>query len=274
MSKTIVITGSSSGIGRATAKFFAEKGWNVAATMRKPEKETELQTINNIRVYQLDVTSPESIANAYDAIIKDFQKVDALLNNAGYALAGPFEISTDEQIRRQFEVNVFGLFNTTRKFLEHFRQNRNGIIINISSMGGKITFPLMPAYHSTKFAVEGFSESLSYELSELGIKVKLIEPGVIATDFYGRSMAFAQSETVTDYNPYMTHFQKLMAAQDPERYSPPEMVAEAIFEAATDGKDTLRYVAGDDAKQLITMREQNGDQAYVDATKKQFSPEH
>jgi short-subunit dehydrogenase len=118
-----------------------------------------------------------------------------LLNNAGYAVSGPFELSTDEQIRKEFDVNVFGLFNTTRTFLKHFREKRKGVIVNISSMGSKIIFPLISTYHSTKFAVEGFTESLSYELDALGIKVKLVEPGNIATDFSGRSLDVAKSET-------------------------------------------------------------------------------
>ena len=143
MSKTIVITGASSGIGRATAIYFAEKGWNVDATMRSPEKETELQKIDGIKVYQLDVTSTESISSAYDAILGDFGNVDVLLNNAGYAVAGPFEAATDDQIRREFDVNVFGLFNTTRKFLEHFRPKGDGTIINISIQSSSLNWKLL-----------------------------------------------------------------------------------------------------------------------------------
>ena len=194
-----------------------------------------------------------------------------VLNNAGYALYGAFELSTDEQIRREFDVNVFGLFNVTRTFLKHFRENRDGMFINISSMGGKITFPLISTYHSTKFAVEGFTETLSYELSELGIRAKLIEPGNIATDFGTRSMDFASSETITDYNAYAENMQAMMEAQGQEMYSQPEMVAEVIYEAATDGSDKLRYIAGDDAKQLIEMRATKGDEAYVAFTRDMFA---
>jgi NAD(P)-dependent dehydrogenase (short-subunit alcohol dehydrogenase family) len=269
MSKTIVITGASSGIGRATTIYFAEKGWNVAATMRSPEKEKELQKIDGIKVYQLDVTRTESISSAYDAILGDFGNVDVLLNNAGYPVSGPFEAATDEQIRRNFDVNVFGLFNTTRKFLEHFRPKGDGTIINVSSMGGKVTFPLISIYHSTKFAVEGFSESLSYELGEIGIKVKLIEPGNVATNILS-SMVFARSKTIKEYDSFRKHFQQKYASSGPI-FSKSEMVAEVIFEAANDNTDRLRYIVGEDAKQFITMREQQGDQAYVDATKKQFS---
>jgi short-subunit dehydrogenase len=204
--KTIVITGASSGIGKASVKYFAEKGWNVAATMRAPEKETELSEIENVKIFELDVAKQETIDQVYENILKEFGEVDALLNNAGYAVSGPFELSTDEQIRKEFDVNVFGLFNTTRTFLKHFREKRKGVIVNISSMGGKITFPLISTYHSTKFAVEGFTESLSYELDALGIKVKLVEPENIATDFSGRPLDVAKSETITDYNEYTNNF--------------------------------------------------------------------
>ncbi len=273
MNKTIVITGASTGIGRASAIYFAEKGWNVAATMRKPEKETELQTIDNIKVYQLDVTKQQTIDEAYKAIITDFKKVDVLLNNAGYALNGPFEVCTDEQIRAQFDVNVFGLMNTTKAFIPHFREKREGVIINISSMGGKITFPLLTSYHATKFAVEGFSEVLGYELDEFGVKVKLIEPGNIATDFGTRSMVMADTGENKAYDKLLGNFMNMMQNIDPnEFYSSPEMVAEVIYTAATDGTNQSRYIAGEDAKQLIELRQTQGDDAYIEFTKKQFLP--
>ncbi|MCH4890989.1 SDR family oxidoreductase [Acidaminobacter sp. JC074] len=271
MKKTIVITGASTGIGRATALYFAENDWQVAATMRSPDKETELQKIENINVYQLDVTNQTSIDKAYESISSDFEKIDALLNNAGYALYGPFEISTPEQIRKEFDVNVFGLMDVTRTFLPKFREQKEGLIMNISSMGGKITFPLISTYHSTKFAVEGFTEVLAYELEGLGIKAKLIEPGNIATDFGGRSMKFAASDVVTDYNPYVENMMAMMQAAGPDMYSQPEVVAEVIFKAATDGTDQIRYIAGEDAKQLISMRQENGDEAYVKHMKSQYA---
>lgn len=271
MKKTIVITGASTGIGRSTALYFAEKGWNVAATMRTPEKETELQATQNIKVYPLDVTDQTSITAAYEAITADYDKIDALLNNAGYALYGAFEISTSDQIRKEFDVNVFGLMDVTKTFLPKFREQKDGVIMNVSSMGGKITFPLISTYHSTKFAVEGFSEVLAYELEALGIKVKLIEPGNIATDFGGRSMKFATSEEVTDYNPYVENMMAMMQSAGPDMYSQPEMVAEVIYTAATDGTDQMRYIAGEDAKQLIGMRDENGDEAFVKFTKDTYA---
>lgn len=154
--KTIFITGASSGIGRTTAKHFAERGWNVVATMRSPEQESELITLDNVLVLQLDVEKSDTIQSALAEAIKRFGKIDVLLNNAGYGTMGLIEVATDEQIRRQFEVNVFGLISMTKAILPHFRSNQDGLLINISSMGGKVTFPTMSLYHSTKFAVEGF----------------------------------------------------------------------------------------------------------------------
>ena len=189
-SKTILITGSSSGIGRATAIKFQQEGWNVIATMRSPEKESELNNLENVFVTRLDVQNIDSIESALKAGIEKFGKIDVVLNNAGYGLMGTFESASRESIRRQFDVNVFGLFDVTRAILPHFRSNKSGVIINISSIGGRMTFPMMPLYHSTKFAVEGFSESLHYELEPLGIQVKVVQPGGVATEFAGRSLEF------------------------------------------------------------------------------------
>ncbi len=260
--KTIVITGSSSGIGKATSKHFASQGWQVAATMRKPENETELNQIENVSLYALDVTDEKSIANATDQILNDFETVDVVLNNAGYAVVGPFEGASLEQIKRQFDTNVFGLMSVTRAFLPHFRANKAGLFMNVSSIGGRITFPFISLYHSTKWAVEGFSESLSYEVGELGIQVKIIEPGGVDTDFNGRSMVFATSEELTDYHEALGNFQASMGNSGLGR-STAEYQAERIFAAATDGKAQMRYLIGDDAVQTYAMREQVGDDAFI-----------
>ncbi len=259
--KSIVITGSSSGIGKATAKYFAEKGWKVAATMRKPEKETELGNLDNISLYQLDVTDQASIDAAASQIISDFGSVDVVLNNAGYGLIGPFEAATDEQIRYQFDVNVFGLMAVTKAFLPHFRANKAGMFLNVSSIGGLITFPLISLYHSTKWAVEGFSESLAYELGELGIQVKLIEPGGVATDFGGRSMVLAMDENLPDYNEMVAKMQAAMGSTGGG--STAEFLAEGIYAATTDGKKQMRYIIGPDAEQTWAMRQQAGDDQFI-----------
>lgn len=261
--QSIVITGASSGIGKATAKYFAEQGWRVAATMRNPDNETELTQIDNVSVYQLDVTDADSISNAATQILSDIDTVDALLNNAGYGLAGPLEAVTPEQIRTQFDTNVFGLLEVTRAFLPHFRANKSGVILNVSSIGGLITFPFLSMYHGTKWAVEGLSESLYYELGQLGIKVKIIEPGGVSTDFGGRSLVIAMpNEDLAEYGPIV---QKYMAAQQESGSSgsTAEHLAEEIFKATTDGTDQLRYLIGADAQQLYSMRTEHGDQAFI-----------
>lgn len=260
--QTIVITGSSSGIGKATAKYFASQGWQVAATMRNPENETELNQIENVSLYTLDVTDEASITTATTQILHDFDKVDVVLNNAGYGLAGPFEAASLEQIRHQFDTNVFGLMSVTRAFLPHFRVNRAGLFMNVSSIGGLITFPMFSMYHSTKWAVEGFSESLAYELGELGIQVKIIEPGAVATDFAGRSLAFAAEEGLNDYDEAVA---KVMAsfAKSGLGASTAEFLAEGVFAAATDGKTQMRYLIGQDAEQTYALRQQVGDDAFI-----------
>ncbi|WP_437972410.1 SDR family NAD(P)-dependent oxidoreductase [Sorangium sp. So ce260] len=159
MTKTILITGSSSGLGRATAKHFHAKGWNVVATMRNPEREEELIRLDRVLVTRLDVQDLASIQAAVDAGISKFGRIDALMNNAGYGAYGPLEVTSLDKIRRQLDVNVLGVLATTKALLPHFRANRSGVIVNISSGGGRVTLPLGTLYHGTKFAVEGLSES-------------------------------------------------------------------------------------------------------------------
>lgn len=266
---TIVITGASSGIGKATAKYFAEQGWQVAATMRRPENETELNQIAGISLYTLDVTDAASVESAAQLILGDFGTVDVVLNNAGYAAAGPFEAATPEQIERQFDTNVIGLMRVTKAFLPHFRANGAGLFLNVSSIGGRITYPFVSLYHGTKWAVEGFSESLSYELGELGIQVKIIEPGGVDTDFGGRSMDFCAQEGLTDYDEAIVKFQTNRANS---RLAPstPEFQAAGIYAAATDGKAQLRYLIGADAERMYAMRQQVGDDAFVAGMRQQM----
>ncbi|MEN9444063.1 MAG: hypothetical protein RIS47_953, partial [Bacteroidota bacterium] len=160
MRKTILITGASSGIGRACAIYFQQQGWQVAATMRQPEKETELTRLANVKLYQLDVQDTMSINTAIAQAIKDFGIINVVLNNAGYGARGAFEASTREQFVRQFDVNVFGIMSVTQALLPHFRENKTGIIINISSILGRTSFPFYSLYHASKWAVEGFTEGL------------------------------------------------------------------------------------------------------------------
>lgn len=271
MNKTILITGASSGIGRSTAKLFQEKGWNVIATMRSPEKETELINLKNTLVTKLDVLNLDSIKTAIKEGVDQFGKIDVVLNNAGYGLMGTFESAKRESIIRQFGVNVQGLFDVTQEALPHFRQNKNGIFINVSSVGGRMTFPLMPLYHSTKWAVEGFTESLKWELAQIGVKVKLIEPGGVATDFGGRSLDMQHNQELTEYNEFVNGFMSAMASSmNPETMTKPEQIAEVIYEAATDDSDKLRYRAGKDCEQLLGARDQMSDEEFFAMQKNQF----
>lgn len=269
MKKTILITGASSGIGRETAKLFQSKGWNVIATMRNPQIEAELKALENVLVTKLDVLDLESIQNAVSEGIQKFGQIDVLLNNAGYGAYGTLESFSREKIVRQFNTNVIGLLDVTKAILPHFRQNKTGIVINISSIGGKITFPLGALYHGTKFAVEGISESLNYEVEQFGGQVKIVEPGMIATDFGGRSFDFSNDETMAEYQKIVGALMGAMPKMA-ENASPASVVAEVIFEAATDCKNQLRYTAGEDAKVLMANRQQFDDATFIGGIKSQF----
>jgi short-subunit dehydrogenase len=238
--------------------------------MRNPENESPLANSDHVLLTKLDVLDLNSIENAVSAGIQKFGKIDVLVNNAGYGAYGVLESFGREQIIRQFNTNVIGLLDVTKAILPHFRANKNGTIINISSIGGKMTFPLGALYHGTKFAVEGISEALSYEVEQFGGKVKIVEPGAIATDFSSRSLDFSNDETMVEYQPIV---QKILAGM-PEFFknaSPASVVADVIFEAATDGKDQLRYTAGDDAKAIIAQRREVDDATFAAGMKSQFS---
>jgi len=269
MKKTILITGASSGIGKETAKLFQSKGWNVIATMRNPERETELLQLPNVLVTKLDVLDFDSIQKAFAEGIHKFGSIDVLLNNAGYGAYGPLEAFSRDKILRQFNTNVIGLLDVTKTIMPHFRQNKKGIIINISSIGGKMTFPLGSLYHGTKFAVEGISESLNYEVVQFGGQVKIIEPGMIATDFAGRSFDFSNDDSMAEYQNIVAALMTALPVMA-QNASPATVVAEVIFEAATDGKNQLRYTAGEDAKILVANRQQYDDATFIGGIKSQF----
>ncbi|NJR67885.1 MAG: SDR family oxidoreductase [Synechococcales cyanobacterium CRU_2_2] len=253
MVKTVLITGASSGIGAAAVRLFQSQGWNVAATMRSPDKAPELAQLERVICPRLDVNDPASIPAAIAQTLDQFGSIDVLVNNAGYALLGPFEATDPEQIRQQFNTNVFGLMEVTRAILPHFRDRKAGILINIASIGGQMTFPLYSSYHGTKWAVEGFSESLQYELEEFNIRVKIIEPGPIKTDFYGRSEDVAQKEGLTAYDDLVKKVVPNLKRAGATG-SPPEVTARVIYKAATDGSSKLRYPAGGNAGLLLFAR--------------------
>ena len=256
MKKTIFITGASSGLGKATAKLFQSKGWNVIATMRNPEKETELTKLENVTVIKLDVTNLEQIQKAVNDAIGN-HSIDVVLNNAGYGLVGALEAISDEQMVRQINTNLLGVIRVTKAFIPYFRENKKGLFLTTTSIGGLLTFPLDSLYHTTKWALEGWSESLSFELGLHNIGIKTIAPGGIKTDFAGASL------DVATHPAYEEGMQKLFDLMSPDNFEPVEWIADTVYEAATDGKKQLRYVAGKFANQLYARRLEIGAEAAV-----------
>jgi NADP-dependent 3-hydroxy acid dehydrogenase YdfG len=249
MAKTILITGASTGIGKLTAIHFAQNGWNVAATMRTVEKGKDLLQYSNIKLFSLDVMNEPSIQQAITDSIATFGEIDVIFNNAGYALVGAFEAMTQEQIKKQFDTNVFGVMNVTKAILPHFRAKKQGMIINTTSMGGLITFPLYSVYHSTKWALEGFMESLQFELKQFNIKVKNIEPGAIKTEFEN-AIDFVSTEAYDNYAK-QAHANML----DSYKKAPTgEVVAKKVWQAANDNSYRLRYAVGGQGPVLLFMR--------------------
>lgn len=269
MTQTIFITGASSGFGKAAATLFAEKGWNVAATMRTPKG--DFAAFDNVLELPLDVTRADTISSAVNAVVSRFGTIDVLLNNAGFAVNGLFEASTDEEIFRQFDTNVFGLMRVTRAFLPVMRKAGQGMILNLSSMGGVITLPMLSLYHASKFAVEGFTESLSYELTSQNIQVKLIEPGSATTNFAGRSMTVSDASGLTDYDAFVKNYTETRESYLSAERSSADDIAKAIYTAATDGKAQLRYVVGADAQAHIDYRQKNGADRFVKKIKEDFN---
>jgi NAD(P)-dependent dehydrogenase (short-subunit alcohol dehydrogenase family) len=257
---------------KAIAKEFANKGWNVVATMRSPEKEKELTVLQNVLVTRLDVLDVDSISASIQQGIARFGKIDALINNAAHGLVGVFEATTSEQIRNQFAVNVFGYMDVIREILPHFRHRGKGMVVNVGSQGGLITLPLMSAYHATKFALEGFSESLSYELASINVVVKLIETGGAATSFF-RNSKRAAKEFPPEYRNivYHTGMDELFEIYK-DTLSTPEEVGTFIYGAVTDGTDNFRYLIGDEMQTFLRVKKEKTDDVYIHFMRDQLMP--
>lgn len=267
MQKSIFITGASSGLGKAAAKLFHAKGWNVVATMRNPEKETELLQLENITLLGLDVTNRDQITDVVQKAL-DLHSIDVVLNNAGYGLIGPLEALATEQISKQISTNLIGVIDVTRAFVPYFRKNGNGLFINITSTFGLLSFPTCSIYSATKFAIDGFSEGLAYELAQFGIQVKIVAPGGMQTDFASRSLDGGVHEA---YQELAAKVSEGYSAEQIANYTKPEDVAQIIYGAATDGKDQLRYLAGADAAALYEERTKLGAEGQFKKIKAQFS---
>jgi len=265
MSKTILITGTLTGFGAAAANYFADKGWNVIATMRDTSKDAQLNKSERIFVTALDVQDRDSIDRAIAAGIAHFGSIDVLVNNAGYGLFGVFESASREAIQNQFDVNVFGAMDVTRAILPHFRAQKSGIIINISSGAGTIGFPMASIYSSSKFALEGWTEGLRYELASLGIRAKIIEPGgAMQTGFMNRVGGESTGlQPIEDYVPFLEQISKVYGGlQNAADTDAVEKVILDIYAAATDGTDRLRYVPNADIKPLVDTRRGTSEEEY------------
>jgi NAD(P)-dependent dehydrogenase (short-subunit alcohol dehydrogenase family) len=254
ITRVAVVTGTSSGIGFETVLTLARNGFYTYATMRNLKKSTNIKEIANkealpLKVIELDVDDDLSAKNAIQEITSEKQRIDILVNNAGYGLIGPIEdISIEEDIKPQFETNLYGVVRVTQQVLPIMRRQKSGRIINVSSIGGIVGYPFSAAYCSTKFALEGLSESLSYEVDQFGIKVILIEPALVISDFHNNvKMAVKKGDNNPDDSSYTQMMQKLFAEykQVQEQYQiPAEEVAKAILNAVTLDNPDQRYLVG------------------------------
>lgn len=265
MTSTVLITGASSGFGRSTAQLFADQGWNVIASMRSIADGAELASVANVLVTRLDVQEPASIEATINAGIRRFGQIDVLVNNAGFGLFGVFEGTSIAKIREQFDVNLFGAMDVTRQILPHMRQRKSGVIINVSSGAGVFGLPMLSIYTASKFALEGFSESLWYELAPQGIVVKIVEPGgVVSTGFGARSTSeVAQVSPPKDYDAFISHTAKVFEGLREQSQSTSEDVARVIVDAASDGSDRLRYLATQDIESMVRARRETSEESYM-----------
>lgn len=273
--KVAVVTGSSSGIGFATSLLLARNGFHTYATMRNLAKSRSILDIAKkeklpLEVIRLDVDDDKSVKDAVNKIVAEKKRIDVLVNNAGYGLVGCVEDLSIDEVKAIFETNLFGIVRVTQAVLPTMRKQGNGIIVNVSSVAGRISFPVTPAYISTKFALEGLSESMRYELEQFGIKVILVEPGVIRTDFSG-NMKMARKATDPN-SPYAQLTKKVSAGLKllVEHGTPPEEVAKVILKAITSENPDPRYLVGNDAAIIMEARKNMSDIEFEKFVKKEI----
>lgn len=252
---TIFITGASSGIGKATAKLFAEKGWTVIATMRKPENETELNTYNNIKLYPLDVTKEEEIKNTIFDVLNKYD-VDVLFNNAGYGMKVKFEDMTEDIMLRSINTNLLGMIRVTQKFIPYFKEKKSGLILTTTSLAGEMGLALDGIYAGDKWAVTGICEMLYHELSPYNIQVKTLVPGVVKTNFVMEQFPMEGYDRLIQ-----NQIELLMPNADDLESA--EEAAEDVYKAVTDGdNDRMCYVTGKIAKELYVKRQELGGEKF------------
>jgi NAD(P)-dependent dehydrogenase (short-subunit alcohol dehydrogenase family) len=259
MPQTVFITGTSSGFGKATAELFLAKGWNVVATMRRPEAASFSASSGQLKVVPLEVTSAQSIEQAIGEAVAAFGSIDVLVNNAGIGLASAVEATSDAKIMEIFETNAFGVMKVCRAIIPQMRKQGSGTIINVTSSTAIAPMPLSAIYSASKWAADGFTESIAYELEQFGIKVKLVEPGYAPTTQFAANTGDNPLAMVPeDYGAFMqAYFGKLM--NYPTAYTSESDVAEAVYAAATDGSGKLRYPAGADCQMAADLRWSGGD---------------
>jgi NAD(P)-dependent dehydrogenase (short-subunit alcohol dehydrogenase family) len=262
MTSTVLITGCSSGFGMASAKLFLARGWNVIATMRSP-KPMLFENSDRLLITALDVTDPNSVSYAVAEGIARFEQIDVLVNNAGVGLFSAFEATPDEVIRQVFETNTFGVMAVTRAVVPHMSERGSGTIVNVTSSVGIAPMPLVAIYTASKYAIEGFSESLAYELGVFGVRVKIVEPGFAPSTSFGTNSGGRRDNLMpAAYSAYADRYLKSM--QDyPTSYTTEGDVAEAVYAAATDDGDRLRYPAGADSVMLAELRQSLSEQAFM-----------
>lgn len=255
--KTFFITGASTGLGKAASVLFQSRGWKVIATMRDVAKGADLAKLSNVSVLPLDVTDPGQIEQAVVSAL-ELGPVDVVFNNAGYGLGGPLENLTDAQIVRLFDTNMLGTIRVTKAFIPHFKARRQGLFISTTSMAGLMPVPFNTIYNASKVAIEGWTEGMVPELGLFGIGIKTVAPGIIQSQF-GENAIWAVSEE------YQQGFERSMAHFDfQSHFSTPEIIADVVYEAATDGKNQLRYIAGDDVNKHFAEYQKLGRQTYVE----------
>ena len=265
--KIAVVTGSSSGIGFETSVLLAKNGFRTFATVRNPDKAKAIRNISEkgelpIRVVELDVNSDKSVNDAIDRIKDESKRIDVLVNNAGYSLIGALEDLSMEEIKAQFETNLFGAIRVMKAVLPIMRKQQGGTVVNVSSMAGRVGFPLFPAYNGTKYALEGVSESLRLETDSLGIKIILIEPGTIKSNFASNAIVGQKAaEPSSPYASLVETFQKA-TAHFIDQGTPPEEVAKVILKSVTIDNPDLTYLVGNDAIQMMEARKGMSDQEF------------
>lgn len=265
MNKTIFITGASSGLGKATAKLFASKGWTVIATMRKPETEKELKEFSNIHLLKLDISNKKEIVEVAKKA-ENISPVDVLINNAAYGLMGAFEGTTDEQLEQQINTNFLGTILVAKAFLPYFRKRKRGAIITVTSSTANIPYPFVSVYAATKSALETWTEGMSYELWEFGINTKTIVPAYMQTNFGNNAEMVSHQGYQETFNQYIA----AMKADSNTKRDTPESIADIVYEAATDDKKQLHYTAGNLSTTEYEWLKKDGIEVVVEKMKKRF----